>query len=86
MTGIPTDAGSLPRIGGGDRLLAEAVGLILAEPGMALRLVDDHVPDDRGLCRGCTTPGYGTPHAHWPCTPYTLGATALQHSSKPGPG
>ncbi len=59
-------------------LMTEAVRLILAQPGMARRLVDEHTPDERGLCRGCTAPGYGTPREHWPCTPYVFGATALR--------
>jgi hypothetical protein len=35
--------------------------------GLAERIIRNHSPDGRRRCRGCTLPGYGTPHAVWPC-------------------
>lgn len=39
-----------------------------AMPGVVERLVADHVPDELGRCRGCTTPGTGRPNRAWPCS------------------
>lgn len=36
------------------------------------RLLAAHQPDGDGRCRGCTTPGRGTPQARWPCGLYRL--------------
>jgi hypothetical protein len=47
------------------RPLSEALS---AMPDLRHRLLADHVPDATGhRCRACTTPGTGTPGAHWPC-------------------
>jgi hypothetical protein len=47
------------------RPLSEALA---AMPDLRNRLLADHVPDASGhRCRACTTPGTGTPGAHWPC-------------------
>jgi len=37
------------------------------QPEITQRLLDVHVADARGRCRGCTTPGTGVPGAAWPC-------------------
>jgi hypothetical protein len=47
------------------RPLSEALAVM---PDLRNRLLADHVPDASGhRCRACTTPGTGTPGAHWPC-------------------
>jgi hypothetical protein len=47
------------------RPLSEALA---GMPDLRNRLLADHVPDETGhRCRACTTPGTGTPGAHWPC-------------------
>ena len=35
-------------------------------PELAHRLVEVHHADEKGYCRGCTTPG-GTLFVRWPC-------------------
>ena len=41
---------------------------LAAMPDLRNRLLADHVPDASGhRCRARTTPGTGTPGAHWPC-------------------
>lgn len=45
----------------------DVVALLAAHPDAVARLIRDHVPDPHQRCRACTTPGTGTPHAHWPC-------------------
>jgi hypothetical protein len=41
---------------------------LAAMPDLRNRLLADLVPDASGhRCRACTTPGTGTPGAHWPC-------------------
>lgn len=44
-----------------------AAVFIAAQPGGPKRLLRIHQPDDRHRCRGCSTPGTGTPGAEWPC-------------------
>jgi hypothetical protein len=41
--------------------------VLAAMPDVVASLVRDHVPDLRGRCIACTTPGTGTPHLPWPC-------------------
>jgi hypothetical protein len=43
------------------------VQMILSQPGMAARLIAEHVDDGRGRCRGCPVGGQRGRHA-WPCT------------------
>ena len=31
-------------------------------------LIVEHVPDEHGRCRGCTSPGTGRPNVPWPCS------------------
>jgi hypothetical protein len=61
------------------RLCSSAAAFIAAQPDGPERLLALHTPDAAGHCRGCTTPGYGTPHGRWPCAPVLLAgaATAL---------
>jgi hypothetical protein len=56
--------------------LTEAVRFIAAQPGGADRLLARHQPDKHGRCRGCTTPGTGTPDKRWPCSIFTLATNA----------
>ena len=47
------------------RPLSEALASM---PDLRDRLLANHVPDPSGhRCQACTTPGTGTPGAHWPC-------------------
>ena len=42
--------------------------VVLADmPHLIAALLAEHVPDKRGLCVACGTPGTGTPHLKWPC-------------------
>lgn len=41
--------------------------VLAAMPDVVAALVRDHVPDVRGRCIACTTPGTGTPNLPWPC-------------------
>jgi hypothetical protein len=36
-------------------------------PDVVARLLAEHVPDQRGRCRGCGFPGTGTPYVPSPC-------------------
>jgi hypothetical protein len=43
------------------------IAVVLAEmPDVIARLIAEHQPNERGLCRACGTPGTGTPHLPWP--------------------
>ncbi|MGI5131538.1 hypothetical protein ACQEVB_32370 [Pseudonocardia sp. CA-107938] len=64
-----------------DQLRAAAVAFIAAQPGGPQRLLAQHTADATGRCRGCTTPGYGTAHGQWPCTPVLLARAAAQDAS-----
>ena len=44
----------------------EAIALLLAA----------HRPDERGLCRGCGSPGRGSPYRRWPCALFQLAQAA----------
>ena len=45
----------------------ELVVVLADMPDVVAGLVRDHVPDARGRCIACGTPGTGTPHLPWPC-------------------
>ena len=64
------------------RTVAEASRFIAAQPGGPERLLGRHQPDERGLCRGCTTPGTGTPQKRWPCSPAVLAQAAAQERQR----
>jgi hypothetical protein len=49
------------------RVVGELARELARMPGVPQRLLAVHVPDDRGRCRACTTPGTGLPGAEWPC-------------------
>jgi hypothetical protein len=53
--------------GPGELSFDAATHFIAGQPGGAKRLLDEHSPNDQGLCRGCRRPGTGTPHVPWPC-------------------
>jgi hypothetical protein len=55
-----------------------AAGELARMPDVVARLVAAHQPDEHGLCRGCTTPGVGTPLVRWPCGLHGLAAEAAQ--------
>ena len=48
--------------------MTELARALAAQPDVVARLIAEHVPDDKGRCRGCTRPGTGTPMDYWPCT------------------
>ena len=63
-----------------DRSAWEGIVAILREmPDLAARLRATHIPDGNGRCRGCTTPGRGTPNGRYPC------AIAVIASAPPDP-
>lgn len=45
--------------------IEEAARFVACQPGGAVRLLDAHVPDDSGRCRGCRQHTRPTPP--WPC-------------------
>jgi hypothetical protein len=57
-------------------LCHSAAEFIAAQPGGPERLLMLHTSDASGHCRGCTTPGYGTPLGRWPCAPALLARAA----------
>ena len=53
------------------------IAVVLAEmPDVVAALIRDHVPDARGRCIACGTPGTGTPHLPWPCPLRLIADTA----------
>lgn len=46
---------------------SELAVALAAMPDVVAALIRDHVPDMRGRCIACGTPGTGTPHLPWPC-------------------
>jgi len=48
-------------------------------PDLVDRLLAAHTPTTDGRwCTACTSPGQGTPHAHWPCAIALLAAEAAR--------
>lgn len=47
-------------------------------PGVAQRLLAEHLPDGRGRCRACTRPGTGIPGTAWPCALQLYAAAAVE--------
>jgi hypothetical protein len=41
-------------------------------PDVIARLLTEHVPDERGRCRGCGRPGTGIPYRPAPCALWTV--------------
>jgi hypothetical protein len=54
-------------------LLPSVVAFIAAEDGMAERILNAHMPDRHGRCRGC--PNSRTLNAPWPCMLHRAAAT-----------
>ncbi len=54
-------------------------------PDVVQRLVEAHQPDEHGLCRGCTTPGVGTPLVRWPCGLHGVAAEAVRRAARLDP-
>ena len=42
--------------------------ILAGMPDVIGRLIVEHVPDEHGRCRGCTSPGTGRPNVPWPCS------------------
>jgi hypothetical protein len=57
------------------------VQMILGQPGMAARLLAEHVDDGSGRCTGCPVGGQRGRHS-WPCTLWQAAeeATKLQRA------
>jgi hypothetical protein len=49
---------------------------LAAMPGVWRPLLEVHVPDPSGRCRGCTQGGTGIPAGRWPCGPRKLAEAA----------
>jgi hypothetical protein len=47
--------------------MSPLVQMILSQSGMAARLIEEHVDDGSGRCRGCPVGGQRGRHS-WPCT------------------
>ena len=58
-------------------MIGPAVELI-ARFGDPERTRAEHVPDENQRCCACTRPGYGTPHAPWPCLLHVIATVAAQ--------
>jgi hypothetical protein len=71
-------------MGSNDARWHEAVDELARMPDLARRLIEAHLPDDHGLCRGCTTPGVGTPLVRWPCGLHRLASAAAQRHADVG--
>lgn len=53
-------------------------------PDVRAGLLAEHTHDGNGRCRGCRTPGYGTPGGHWPCLLATLAYAAAKRAGSGG--
>ena len=42
--------------------------ILAGMPDVIGRLIVEHLPDEHGRCRGCTSPGTGRPKDPWPCS------------------
>jgi hypothetical protein len=62
---------------------ADFVVLLAAHPVAVAALLREHIPDGQLRCRACTTPGTGTPQAHWPCTLAGLARAAANLTAPP---
>jgi hypothetical protein len=62
--------------GPGVKPVIAAAAELLARFGDPERTCLEHVPDEDRRCRACTTPGYGTPHAPWPCLLHIIATDA----------
>jgi hypothetical protein len=55
------------------------IAVLAAMPDLVERLMAAHTPTlDGRWCKGCTTPGRGTPHGRWPCVFAVLAAEAAR--------
>jgi hypothetical protein len=50
-----------------DNCFDVAARFVADQPGGPGRLLNEHRPDDRGLCCGCLRPGTGMTYLPWPC-------------------
>ena len=57
---------------------SELAVVLAAMPDVVKALIRDHVPDARGRCIACGTPGTGTPHLEWPCPLRRIAESARQ--------
>lgn len=48
------------------------------QPEVTQRLLERHVADGKGRCRGCTGGGTGLPDARWPCRLHFYAAAAAR--------
>ena len=52
-------------------------------PDAVALLLNAHRPDERGLCRGCGSPGRGSPYRRWPCALFQLAQAAHSATGEP---
>lgn len=48
------------------------------QPEITRRLLERHIADGGGRCRGCTMPGTGSPAERWPCALYFYAEAAAR--------
>ncbi|ANY06943.1 hypothetical protein AFB00_12300 [Pseudonocardia sp. HH130630-07] len=54
----------------------DAVAFLVAEPGLLDIVITEHVSDDHGCCRVCSTVSAG--RARWPCNVRLLASRAVR--------
>lgn len=64
-----------------DSVVTAVVAFVAAQANGPERLLAIHTHDGRGRCRGCTTPGTGTPEADWPCSLHFIASQAAAVAS-----
>lgn len=58
------------------RMLDELIVFIRSHPGLAERLLAEHIDDGTGRCRSCANGGQ-TGRCHWPCTLHSHARRAI---------
>jgi len=58
--------------------MSPLVSFLMAEPGMATRLLAQHADDGTGRCQVCSGGGQTGRHL-WPCTIHDQASQARQH-------
>ena len=67
----------------GARAFDAAIAFITAQPGGSQRLLALHRPDEHHRCRGCATPGTGTPRKRWPRSVAALALASARRENTP---
>ncbi|MGH3613441.1 MAG: hypothetical protein ACRDRK_12790 [Pseudonocardia sp.] len=66
-----------------DPIATAVIAFVAEQVGGPERLLAIHVADERARCRGCTTPGTGTPQARWPCVVHFYASQAANVRAEP---